>query len=92
MRINVGMLGWKYFWPGSKSSYTAPHPRHLPLIMSILYDYGPDSPLAQPIPASELVAAQTEFRNPPATTVASFMDDPHRLSTTMIFGLKLGQR
>lgn len=44
-RINVGMLGWKYFWPGSKPSYTPPR-CHLPLIMSILYEYRPDNHLA----------------------------------------------
>lgn len=29
-RINVGMSGWKYFWPDSKPSYT--HPRSLSAI------------------------------------------------------------
>lgn len=49
-RINVGIFGRKYFWPGSKPSYTRtplpPYPGHLPLIMSILYEYRPDSHLA----------------------------------------------
>lgn len=63
----MGMFGWKYFWLGSKPSYTRTHPPgHLPLIMSILYECGLDShqsAASLPLPlltmVNELEVAQT---------------------------------
>lgn len=65
----MGMLGWKYFWAGSKTSYTSPC-SHLPLIRSVLEEYGPDSHPALPvllppklITAGDWVAAQIKSVN-----------------------------